>query len=325
MDRAEYSQARVEELGDRLAPVEGLLRDEPLCIYATGSYARLEAGEESDIDIFFLYEGHPLVQRLPNLTLIQLSACLIDATREMGFPPFSEDGRYLDVHYLDHMEEVLGSPDDDSLNAFTARMLLLLESRPVYGAERYERILRAVVEFYYRDFGDHREQFRPTFLINDILRFWRTLTLNYEHDRYEIRKLPEDEQDAAKARSALKNYKLKLSRLATCFSMILHLASEEPPVEPGRVRELCGLTPRERFESLRGVGNEESDKCIETLLSTYDAFLDQVQRPRPKVLEDFHDEEVRRNRLAEAGDFGEKIFGLLTLLVPPERLRHLVV
>ncbi len=131
MNRAEYSQARIEELGDRLAPVEELLRDEPLCIYATGSYARLEAGEESDIDIFFLYEGHPLVQRLPNLTLIQLSACLIDATREMGFPPFSEDGRYLDVHYLDHMEEVLGSPDDDSLNAFTARMLLLLESRPV--------------------------------------------------------------------------------------------------------------------------------------------------------------------------------------------------
>lgn len=325
MSRAEYSQTRIEELGNRLAPVEDLLRDEPLCIYATGSYGRLEAGEESDIDIFFLYDGHPLVQRLPNLTLIQLSACLIDATKEMGFPPFSEDGRYLDVHYLNHMEEVLGSPDDDSLNAFTARMLLLLESQPIYGAERYARVLDAVVGFYYRDFEDHREQFRPTFLINDILRFWRTLTLNYEHDRYEIRKLPEDEQGDAKARSALKNYKLKLSRLATCFSMILHLASEEPPVEASRVLELCRLTPRQRFEALRGVGGEDADACIETLLLTYDTFLDQVQRPRSEVLEDFHDEKVRHAHLAEAGDFGEKIFELLTLLVPPERLRHLVI
>jgi predicted nucleotidyltransferase len=325
MNRAEYSLGRIEELGSHLAPVEELLHDEPLCIYATGSYGRLEAGDESDIDIFFVYDGHPLVQQLPNLTLIQLSSRLIEATKEMGFSPFSEDGRYLDVHYLDHMEEVLGSPDDDSLNAFTARMLLLLESRPVYGAKRYDRILQAVVGFYYRDFEDHSDSFRPTFLINDILRFWRTLTLNYEHDRYEIRKLPEDEQAEAKARSALKNYKLKVSRLATCFSMILHLASEEPPVEADRVLELCGLTPRERFEELRGVGSEDAHQCIENLLATYDTFLDQVQRPRPEVLKDFHDGEVRRAHLAEAGDFGEKIFELLTMLVPRERLRHLVV
>lgn len=325
MTRAEYSKARIDDLGLRLEAVKGLLRDEPLCIYATGSYGRLEAGEASDIDIFFLYEGHPAVQRLSNLTLIRLSACLIDATEEMGFPSFSGDGRYLDVHYLDHMEEVLGSPEDDSLNAFTARMLLLLESRPVYGAERYRRILSAVVGFYYRDFEDHSDHFRPTFLINDILRFWRTLTLNYEHDRYEVLQLPEDEQAEAKAKSALKNYKLKVSRLATCFSMILHLASEKPPVPAERVLELCALTPRERFEALRGVGDAEADRCIETLLGTYETFLEHVQRPRPELLDDFRDEELRRAQLAEAGEFGERIFELLSILVPRERLRHLIV
>jgi predicted nucleotidyltransferase len=325
MDRVEYSQTRIAELEARLEPVKDLLKEEPLCIYATGSYGRLEAGEESDIDIFFLYEGHPRIQQLPNLTLIELSACLIEATRKMGFPEFSEDGRYLDVHYLDHMEEVLGSPEDDSLNAFTARMLLLLESRPVFGADRYNRILSTVVNFYYRDFYDHAETFRPTFLLNDILRFWRTLTLNYEHARYEIRRLPEDEQPDAKARSALKNYKLKVSRLSTCFSMVLHLASEEPPVTPDRVLELCALTPRERFMALRGTGDSEADHLIDTLLTTYNAFLDQVQQPRPDVLNAFHDEDVRRTRLKEASQFGERIFILLTLLVPAHRLRHLVV
>ena len=301
------------------------MRDEPLCIYATGSYGRLEAGAESDIDLFFLYEGHPLVQRLSNLTLIRLSACLIEATEEMGFPPFSGDGRYLDVHYLDRMEEVLGSPEDDSLNVFTARMLLLLESRPVFAAERYERILQAVIDFYYRDFDDHAVDFRPTFLLNDILRFWRTLTLNYEHDRYEVLQLHENEQAEAKAKSALKNYKLKVSRLATCFSMVLHLSSESPPVRAARVFELCTLTPSQRLEALEGMGDPEADRCIAALLRRYEEFLDQVQRPREELLADFRNDAVRRDRLQEAGSFGEQIFELLRRLVPEDRLRHLLV
>jgi predicted nucleotidyltransferase len=324
MDRVEYSRSRIAELGELLGPLEELLRYEPLCIYATGSYGRLEAGPESDIDVFYLYEGHP-AQPLSRLTLIRVSARLIEATEQMGFEPFDADGRYLDVHYLDLMEEVLGSPQDDSLNAFTARMLLLLESRPIFATERYRRFLEAVVGFYYRDFADHRDHFRPTFLINDILRFWRTLTLNYEHDRYEISRLETKLQARAKAKSALKNYKLKVSRLATCFSMILHLASEEPPVSAERVLELCELTPRDRFQALAGSETPKSAECVERLLATYATFLDQVQLPPDQLLADFHDEAIRKQRLGEAGDFGEQIFEFLTLLVPRERLRHLII
>lgn len=149
--------------------------------------------------------------------------------------------------------------------------------------------------------------------------------LNYEHDRYEVLQLPENEQAEAKAKSALKNYKLKVSRLATCFSMILHLASEEPPVLADRVFELCGLTPTQRFEQLRGLGDARTDAGIESLLATYDSFLDQTQRTRSELLQDFRDEAIRGERLSEASLFGERIFELLQLLVPTDRLRHLVV
>jgi hypothetical protein len=77
----------------------------------------------------------------------------------------------------------LGCASDNSLNAFTARMLLLLESQPVSDETVYTRLRQRIVGFYYRDFDDHNETFLPTFLLNDILRFWRTLTLNYEHHR----------------------------------------------------------------------------------------------------------------------------------------------
>lgn len=324
MDRAEFSRDRIAKLAESLESIDEILDGEPLCIYATGSYGRLEAWAESDADVFFLYQGHP-DDPFSRLTLIEVSAKLIEAAREMEFPKFSRDGRYLDVHYLDQMEEVLGSPDDDSLNAFTARMLLLLESRPIFAAERYRESLRRVVDFYFRDFADHADSFRPTFLLNDILRFWRTLTLNYEHDRYEISQLPLALQAKAKAKSALKNYKLKESRLATCFSMALHLAARQPPVTAEQVLDLCEQTPRERLLSLsEATGNDVEDE-VAALLENYEAFLDHVQRPEAELLDEFQDSSLRSERMDEAGAFGDQIFDLLLRLVPRENLRQLVL
>jgi hypothetical protein len=185
--RHDYSLARLAELGRHMSAVDTLLDGHPLCVYATGSYGRLEAWRGSDIDLFFLYDDADDSQRLPWTSFVRVAAHLIQATQDMGFPPFSGDGRYLELQYVGEMERVLGSPSDDSLNAFTARMLLLLESRPLYNSHVYGGLMERIVGFYYRDFEDHADSFLPTFLINDILRFWRTLTLNYEHHRLKLR------------------------------------------------------------------------------------------------------------------------------------------
>ena len=214
--RREYSLDRLATLGERLGPVRPLLAGQPICVYATGSYGRLEGWSGSDVDLFFLYDGDDDADRFPWITFTRLAACLVDATEATGFPPFSGDGRCLEVLYVREMERVLGSPDDDSTNAFMARMLLLLESQPVYDAELYASLLERIVGFYYRDFADHAEDFVPGFLVNDILRFWRTLTLNYEHHRRQLQDLAGEELRRKKASSALKNYKLNVSRMATC-------------------------------------------------------------------------------------------------------------
>jgi predicted nucleotidyltransferase len=325
MDRAEYSRDRIKELAAGLSSVDQLLAEEPLCIYATGSYGRLEAGTGSDIDLFFLADGHPNVRSIPTLRFIRLAARLIELTEEMDFPEFTRDGQYLEVQYVGQMEEVLGSPHDDSLNAFTARMLLLLESRPIYRADLYRELLTRVVGFYFRDVAGHEDDFEPVFLINDILRFWRTLTLNYENKRFQISRLDAADQPEARAQSALKNYKLKQSRLATCFSMILHLATDPLPILPPRVLELCGLTPQERFKALRGRGNTEADRCIDRLEAMYEAFLDRVQTPEEKLAESFRDPGQRKELLEEATLFGAEIFALLQELALPDRMRRLVV
>jgi hypothetical protein len=322
--RREYSARRLRELGGQLEPLGPILHDHPLCVYATGSYGRLEAWSGSDIDLFFLYDGSDESQRFPWTTFLRLSARLVEVTEEMRFPAFSGDGRYLEVQYVHQMERVLGSPHDDSLNAFTARMLLLLESQPLYDHALYGRLLERIIGFYYRDFKGHADDFLPVFLINDILRFWRTLTLNYEHHRLKLLDLAGDELERKKAASALRNYKLKVSRLATCFSMVANLAAEPAPVRRETVLALCRLTPADRFERLRDRG-AVARTLVEELAELYEEFLVAVQQSEPELLAAFGDDVRRKEAMRSGARYGDAIYALVHEVTPNERMRFLVI
>jgi predicted nucleotidyltransferase len=319
--RRDFSRRRLDELTAGLSDLSSLLDEAQLCIYATGSYGRLEAWNGSDIDLFFIYED---TEAFSFLTFLRVAGRLVERTEEMGFPPFSGDGKYLESLDVNEMERILGSREDDSANAFTARMLLLLESQPISDQQRYQRLIDRVVGFYFRDLEGHERDFVPTFLTNDILRFWRTLTLNYEHDRFSVGQLEGTAQDQARSKSSLKNYKLKVSRLATCYSMVTHLACEPAPVTREQVVALCAMTPMERFRSLED-RDGAADALLTRLADAYDEFLSNVQKPDEELAEQFMDRDVRQQRLKDAAQFGATIFQLVETLVPDGRLRHLVV
>lgn len=50
----------------------------------------------------------------------------------------------------------LGKPDDDASNTFTARLLLLLESKSLLGDDVYIEAIADVIASYWRDFADHK-------------------------------------------------------------------------------------------------------------------------------------------------------------------------
>jgi len=318
----EYSVERLSELRRLLVQAAVPIGDHPLSVYVTGSYGRLEAWSGSDIDLFFLHGGSG--NEFPYTTFIRVAAALVETTEEMGFPPFTGDGKYLEVHYVGQMEEVLGSPADDYVNAFTARMLLLLESRPLLNDETYEALLSRILGFYFRDYEDHQADFMPVFLQNDILRFWRTLTLNYEQHRLKLLALTGPELTAKKADSALKNFKLKFSRLSTCFSMVAHLSSAEAPVTLEHVRELCHLTPEQRFDALRG-RTDAADVLIDELEQQYADFLATTQRDNEELFADFSEPDRRRQANQQASGYGASIHSLLSEITPAARLRYLVI
>jgi hypothetical protein len=322
--RREDSRSRLDELRERAKALSPALGDEPLCIYVTGSFGRLEAqiegGREnaSDLDLFFLYDRDDPEAALPPTRWFRLAGQLVDLTEELDFPEFSGDGEYLEVHNVARIAEELGSPTDDSVNAFTARMLLLLESKPVLNEGLYNELIRRVVEFYFADFEKNSQTFRPTFLLNDILRFWRTLTLNYEHKRGEKRRAAArgEAERGWEVKSATQNLKLGFSRLSTCFSMVVPLAGLAPPVTLEHVVELCRLTPTERWE------NVEDDRIAE-LLDRYDWFLEATGDKGALTA-------MLTGAAAEAiagkdKEFGDLVFTILLATAQKETLRYVVV
>lgn len=153
------------------------------------------------------------------------------------------------------MLKALGAPEDDSENLFTARMLLLLEARCVCNCSLFNGVVEKILEHYFRD-SRGKGTFRPLFLLNDLLRYWRTLCLNYEL----IRDHPEESWEK-------KNINLKFSRMLTVFGTVLPLVQGQI-FDVDSAREFVKLSPHYRFA--RGLDFLKDDK----LTGEYNAFLD---------------------------------------------------
>jgi predicted nucleotidyltransferase len=281
------------------------------CVYATGSFGRGEAGQHSDLDLFIVGlddNGRP---RLSRLDEIRLEADLIEITQELRIPDFSGDGEYLVHHTERALTETLGKPNDDANNTFTARLLLLLESRPLLEKGIYDRVISDVISAYWRDYADHKSEFIPAFLVNDILRLWRTFCVNYE-----ARTSTEPKEKKAKRR--LKNYKLKHSRLLTCFSGVLYLLAtyaDRKTVRPADAIRMTQLSPTLRLEWL--LSRQEykaAHGTIVKLLRHYENFLATTDYSEKELITQFLNPKKRKEHLASANKLGDLTFKVLEII-----------
>lgn len=314
---AAYSRDRIEELRKQVLQIPQLAKnDAGLCIYATGSYARQEASEHSDLDLFFV---KVLPAPLSRIDKTLIDAALINITRDMRFGEFSGDGQYLEVHDLDKILEQLGSPADDYYNYFTARLLLLLESTPIYADELYKNAIEKIIASYYRDYEDHHEDFRPIFLVNDIVRFWKTMCLNYEHNRN-----AQVEDRVLRSKAQLKNLKLKFSRMVTCFSTIVTLAQGSQIVTQQYLSEIVHQPPLVRLKNAAEAAGET--ELLESLLEDYSWFLRFNGRPKEVILQAISDSQERKAVFIRAQQFGSKMYQLLRSIAGDgEIMRYLVI
>lgn len=224
-------------------------------VFCAGSLGRGDIGGKSDLDSFIISD-----REVKRLEKYRLYAAVGRIHENLKFPAPSNDGEFLKVYELDDMKAKTGEPKDDSENLFTVRMLLLLESRPLFNTPLYDQCIRDIISHYFRDSRDGAN-FKPIFIINDFLRYWRTLCLNYE-------RLRDGEKPWRK-----KNVNLKFSRMLTIFGTVLPIIVKDLS-STDELIALSNKTPLERLvEGLDGLNDERLAEDFKTFLEHYEQFL----------------------------------------------------
>lgn len=307
------------------------------CVCMTGSYGRREAGEHSDLDLFIVgldkHAEHQLrddenpytvilESQMSRLDEICLKAELIHSAKAIGIREFDGDGKYMAHYSVSDLVGRLGQSDDDVSNALTSRLLLLLEGRPLIGEEVFASAVDTIIRSYWRDFPGRERNFAPAFMSNDILRLWRTFCVNYE-----ARTTVASEDKKLKRR--VKNYKLKFSRLLTCYSALLsmlHTFDQSDTVTPDDMKTICSMSPLDRIFKLHAASSISAARpFIDQIVSGYDKFLTVTNAAEGSLIDIFSNDQRLSALLDDSYDFADSIFKAVNIVGNGSKLHRMVV
>ena len=230
-----------------------------VCIFACGSMGRFDMTNNSDLDLFFIEDSSD-EQKVSELHKHVFFAELYKINKDLGYKMPSRNGAFWRFTQKSNLLDI-GSNLEDYNNSFTARLLLILESKPLFNDHLYDSLVSETVKKYFCDYNDNQDNFFPLFMMNDILRYWYTLTLNYEFRR-------DISDDVYKKH--WRRLKLKFARLLTCYSLFLCLF--EPKINQEYVIKCIKMTPMERIEHL-GATVPNAGLVVEKIEAEYEWFL----------------------------------------------------
>jgi hypothetical protein len=195
-DAADTNRKRLCEL---LGKSGGKIRPD-MSLIVFGSLARGEWTTRSDLDWSLLVDGQadPKDERIAK----EVQQLLDDD----GWTRPGRLGAFGSLAFSHELIYKIGGMFDTHTNT-TRRILLITESRAIDDSLVRERIIRCLLARYLEEdthFHSTRgsQSFVPRFLLNDIIRFWRTIAVDYANKTLE----------ADRAGWALKNVKLRMSR-----------------------------------------------------------------------------------------------------------------
>lgn len=295
-----------ETTAERRAELQTLLAGEDSAdanVVVYGSMARGEMTSESDLDWTLLLDK-PVDPA--DLTTTQRIASKIYAAKFAEPGKTNIFGSMTSSHSLVHD---IGGPDDTNANT-TRRVLLLLESYVPANRDGYDRVRRHILHRYVEDdyglsFGSGQKVV-PRFLLNDLSRYWRTVTVDFVHKQ----------RADAGGKWALRNSKLRMSRklifaagLLVCFECHLDPNAERARRDlrnpEGGSAELIhylgqqfSLAPLEILaHSVLRHGKPETARL---LFDNYDKFLELMDsHEQRKVLKNLDPSEARTSEVFE--------------------------
>ncbi len=150
---------------------------DPICAITFGSFARREATSQSDLDYIVIADDEELGKEV----LIQFPKFL--KRHDIRSP--STGGAFGGITRQDELTHNVGGKDDDN-DSLTKRLLFLLESACLVGDDIYEEIQDKLIHLYVKDTITQHQICR--FLLNDLIRYYRTICVDFEYKTSELSK-----------------------------------------------------------------------------------------------------------------------------------------
>lgn len=279
----EESRRRTIGILDSLGESVAALESPTTSIVVTGSLGRGEVALGSDLDWFLLVDGPADPRHF--LTLREIEARLSDS----GLKRPGRSATFGDLVTSHELIHYIAGTRDTNEN-LTRRILLLAESRALTNPAIREGVIRGILARYIvhdRPVGGRagRPSTIPHFLLNDVVRYWRTMAADFASKMWE----------RGREGWAIRNVKLRFSRkliyvwgLLACFSWDLFPPRDGEMIEPvdmperlaEHVLEQTRLTP---LDLLSRMLVERTDLSLAAdLIDTYDLFLEALSDPEKR-------------------------------------------
>lgn len=247
-----FSERKIDELRIQL-------QERPLgrrIVLLCGSFARREASEQSDIDFSIISDRERNDSNLINAVRTTIGNVVRTSP--------ATDGVFGNEVERDEILGNIGGQHDSNAN-ITHRVLILLEGEWLVNPAGLREFRRAILVRYIQDsMTDHQ---LALFLLNDIIRYYRTVAVDYEF---------KTSKDGDSKPWAIRNIKLVFSRKLLYASGLFSIGMTADRSRDEKIQileELFELPVIDRIKRICGKSE------IEGVLESYNRFLGELENP----------------------------------------------
>ena len=238
----------------------------------TGSFARREVTFGSDCDYLVVVN-----ETVDPLTVSRFVSQMDQLREERQYGSPGAQGIFGDFVTANELLQRIGLEGDSNTN-HTRRMLLLNESVSIYQPPLRAQIIKQIAERYCIDYApEHRDDddgpHVPRFLLNDVVRYWRTVAVDF--GAKQLRALSRG--------SYLRYAKLLTTRKVLFAGVLASLLRAKIVIGPGPdiharmldyLRDESDRSPIARLVSLSGCVGEEAQQALGIIAERYSRFVE---------------------------------------------------